>query len=86
MFSCILAQWSAPTYRAWLRGRRSLTKSKLIASAERAAQKIARRDHSAAVLISLHLLSEVSQERVEKVTGMVVSRVAIRELTGARLH
>lgn len=64
-------------------------KFNLIGSAARAAQKICAfddcRNIRSAVLITA-LLPEVSQERVEKVAGMVVTRVAIRDLMGARLH
>ena len=37
-------------------------------------------------ICSLHFSPEVSQERVEKITRMVVPRAAARDLTGPRLH
>ena len=37
-------------------------------------------------ICSLHFSPEVSQERVEKITRMVVPRAAAREFTGALLH
>ena len=37
-------------------------------------------------ICSLHFSPEVSQERVEKITRMVVPRAAARDFTGPRLH
>jgi hypothetical protein len=83
-----LAQRSAPVHRAWLEARRSFMKSKSFETPETSCQVYASdkcRANGVAVR-SLHFLPEVSQQRVEKVAGMVVLCIACRDLTDVWIH